>query len=253
MTKGRASGSPVVRRGLHRDVVDGLGRKIVHGVYPTGTTLPNEAELSSLFEVSRSVLREAVKVLAAKGLVETRPKIGTRVLPRSTWHLIDADVLQWLCEVDQNEELFENLAEVRSIVEPRASALAAQRRTDEEMDLIEELVGRLERSIDDPAAYVALDLELHTAILRATHNELLVEMTDTITVALRASRSITLQVPGGAQAAMVEHRKVVTAIRAGDAYAAARAMADLTTGVRGDIKAVLGAPRADDGTRPPME
>ncbi len=230
------------RRGLHRDVVDALGSRIVQGEFPPDTTLPNENELGLGLDVSRTVVREAIKVLASKGLVESRPKTGTRVLPRRHWNLIDPDVLGWQLEAGVDETFFGDLSEVRSFIEPRAAQLAAQRRTDEEARHLARLLERLDASSDDLAAYIATDLELHSAILEATHNELLIRMSGTLTAALEAGRAVTTRVPGGTAEAMPLHRAVVTAIGSGDGPGALRAMEGLVARAARDADLILHAP-----------
>lgn len=234
------------RRGLHREVVDALGQRIVRGDYRPGDSLPNEAELGVSLEVSRTVVREAIKVLASKGLVSSRPKTGTRVLERMHWSLIDPDVLTWQVHVAADRGLYRDLFEVRSMIEPQAAALAAVRRSDGEVDRLEELVHELDRIADDPERYIAVDLDLHAAILGATHNELLARMTGTIRVALAASRRITVRVPGGPRTAMQLHRDVVKGIRDGDADSARTAMATIVEGAAQDVESVF---RQDQGDR----
>jgi DNA-binding FadR family transcriptional regulator len=231
---------PIRRRGLHRDVVDELGQRIVRGDYQPGTALPSEAELGENLEVSRTVVREAIKVLAAKGLVDPRPKTGTRVLERAQWSLIDPDVLSWQVDLRADAALFRDLSEVRGIIEPHAAALAAMRRTDVEAERLRDLMHELDGVADDLDRYIAVDLELHAAILRATHNELLARMTGTIRVALDASRRITVKAPGGPRSAMARHRNVIEAIHDRDGATAQRAMATLVRGTALDLEAVLG-------------
>src|ERR687887_1744910 len=114
------------RRGLHGAVVHEIGVRILDGELKPGDTLPDNGSLTES-EVSRTVVREAIKVLAAKGLVESRPKTGTRVRRREDWNLLDPDVLAWLQDDDVSEEMLRKLTEVRRIIEPAAAELAAAR------------------------------------------------------------------------------------------------------------------------------
>src|ERR687887_368640 len=114
------------RRGLHGAVVHEIGVRILDGELKPGDTLPDNGSLTES-EVSRTVVREAIKVLAAKGLVESRPKVGTRVRQRRDWNLLDPDVLAWLQDDDVSEEMLHKLTEVRRIIEPAAAELAAAR------------------------------------------------------------------------------------------------------------------------------
>ncbi len=231
---------PSPRRGLHRLAVDALGLRIVQGELPAGSVLPSEAELSLSLDMSRTVIREALKVLASKGLVESRPKTGTRVLPRAHWKLIDADVLGWQFDAGADPDFLRSITEVRSIIEPRAAGLAAVRRTEGEMARLEQLLARMGDTIENRPAYIAADLELHAEILQATHNELLTQMTGTLTVALQAAREVTTQIPGGMSAAMAIHRAVVEAIRDRDEALATCAMADLVDTAARDAEEILG-------------
>jgi DNA-binding FadR family transcriptional regulator len=227
------------RRGLHRIVVDELGSRIVRGDLAPGSVLPREAELSQSLEVSRTVVREAMKVLASKGLVESRPRTGTRVMPRSNWSLIDSDVLAWSLEAGPEPAFVRAIAEVRAIVEPRAAALAALRRSPEELARIEALLAALEDTVDDTERYSAVDVELHAAILHATGNELLAQMTETTSAALRISRAITTRVPDGPRNAMPGHRELVAAIRDRDVAAAGAAMETIVLDAAADAERIM--------------
>lgn len=121
----------VPMRNLHSQVLWQLGVAIVAGDYPEGTILPSDTELLQHFEVSRTVLREALKTLAAKGMIEARARIGTRVLPRRRWNLFDADVLAWHFETGPDVEFLRSLSEIRIGIELESAALAALRRTGE--------------------------------------------------------------------------------------------------------------------------
>lgn len=219
--RGRSVG---LRRGLHRDLVDALGRRIVGGDPAPGQSFPNEADLGVELDVSRTALREAIKVLAAKGLVDVRPKTGTRVLPRSHWNLIDPDVMHWRFEDGTSEWLLRELTEVRMIVEPAAARLAAIRRTEDDLERIEEQLQAMLCAGNDAEAFIEADVEFHSAIVRGAHNELLTQMAGTIHEALVSSRRVTVRVPGGPAKAGKLHGEVAQAIRVGDGNSAARAM-----------------------------
>ena len=137
------------RRGLHGEVVHTIGLQIVSGQLQPGDPLPPEDELTSDLAVSRTVLREAVRVLAAKGLVLARPKIGTRVRERSDWNILDPDVLSWRAEAAHDQKLYEETTEIRLAIEPLAARLAATRATDEEVAAITEAFAAMEAGVDD--------------------------------------------------------------------------------------------------------
>lgn len=230
------------RRGLHRDAVDELGRRIVGGELPAGATLPNEADLGDELQVSRTVVREAVKVLAAKGLVVTRPRTGTRVRPRADWDVMDHDVLDWIVEAGPTAHFYTDLFEVRAIFEPHAAELAAVRRTEDDRRRLEQLLERMERAGDDRPAYIEADLALHAAILTATRNELLVRLSGTLEVALQAGRDVTTRIPRGPSSSIPLHRDVIDAIGARRPEEARVAMRRLIEFATRDMESVL----ADD-------
>ncbi len=233
-----ASPARVARRGLHRDVVDALGFRIVNGEFPPGTALPNELLLGSELSVSRTVVREAIKVLASKGLVQSRPKTGTRVLPRSSWDLLDADVLNWRLDVGVDVHFYRDLAEVRSLLEPTAAGLAALRRTDDDVRHLESLLIEMRTAGNDLAAYVASDLALHLAILDASRNELLGRLAGVLTAALEAGRSLT-SIPARRAEVLPLHEEVVQGICAADATAARGAMARLVRTAAASVERLI--------------
>ena len=118
---------------MHASLANEIGMRIVRGDYPPGTILPNEAKWSQTFEVSRSAVREAIKMLMAKSLLSSRPKVGSWVEPRERWNLLDRDVLSWYAMAPDRESFLRTVQEFRHIIEPEATALAAERRTEEQM------------------------------------------------------------------------------------------------------------------------
>jgi DNA-binding FadR family transcriptional regulator len=209
--------------------------------------LPDETALSEQYGVSRTVVREAIKVLASKGLVETRPKVGTQVRPRRYWNLLDSDVLAWRYEVGPDEGFLEDLNEVREIIEPAGAALAAERATTDEVTDILAWCDKMEdTAAEDGDDYIDADMAFHTAILDACHNDLLAQLSDTITMALRLSRRLTVSVPGSSLAAMPAHRAAAHAIRDREPRAAESAMRELLRMTAADIDRALRT--ADRGT-----
>lgn len=165
--------SGVSTRTSHAQVVNALGRSIIAGEYPVGSTLPGDAELAARFKVSRTVLRETMKTLAAKGLVVPRARIGTRVTPNTQWNLFDSDILTWYFAVGVNEEFLLHLSEVRLAFEPHAAALAARHAS--EADISQMM--RLAVAMGDPghtAETLAMaDLKFHLSVLEASRNPFL--------------------------------------------------------------------------------
>lgn len=229
------------QRGLHGQVVHRVGLLILRGELRPGDPLPNEDDLAVELGVSRTVLREAIKVLAAKGLVESRPKTGMRVRPRRSWNLTDPDVLSWQLEASPDAHFFANLSEVRRLIEPAAARLAAERATDEEIASLERWYRKMELAVDDRDAYIASDLRFHEEILDACHNELLAHMGSMLRAVFRASRALTTRVPGSSARAMPLHWAIVEAIRDHDGPRAEAAMLELIATTAADVDRALKA------------
>jgi len=226
------------RRGAHGETVYEIGRRIVGGGLEPGDLLP-EAQFIAELGVSRTVLREAIKVLTAKGLVESRPRTGTRVRPRVYWRLMDPDVLAWQTENGMDSRFLRNLAEVRFVMEPVATKLAAMRASEEEISLIQAAYDQMEAHVFNSEAYVAADMQFHFGILAACHNEILEQMGAAIGEALELSRKVTVETPGSSTAHLPLHKAVAEAIRDRDAEAAESAMRDLLDFVQSDIDRFL--------------
>jgi DNA-binding FadR family transcriptional regulator len=169
---------------LHGTIARDLGVSIVSGKVKPGDLLYGEIEASDRLRVSRGAYREAVRILAAKGLVESRTKVGTRVSQPDRWHLLDPDVLSWIFEFEPDETLLANLFELRKIVEPEAAALAALRRTDQHLaDMARALDAMAKHSLAVEAGRIA-DQEFHSALLRASGNAFMVSLTSGVAAAI---------------------------------------------------------------------
>jgi DNA-binding FadR family transcriptional regulator len=187
--------------------------------------LPNEDDLAVELGVSRTVVREAIKVLQAKGLVEVRPRTGTRVRPRRTWHLLDADVVAWqFADMERGEDLRE-LYEIRATIEAAAARLAAERRTEEQLSEIDAHRRRIEAASEEPIALRAAELDFHGAVVDAAQNSLLSHVSAMIRVALEAAAEPHCPDADGKEASL--RTAVATAIRARDADASEAAMRSL--------------------------
>ena len=212
------------RRGLHGELVHNIGLKILRGELEPGAFLPNEDHLSTELDVSRNVVREAIKVLAAKGLVESRPKTGTRVQSRHDWNLLDPDVLAWRIEAGPDDIFLEEMFAVRRLIEPEAARLAAERATAGDVAELGRALGEMEDAVDDLDAYVAADVRFHSEIYRASHNELLEYIGEMLRGANRLSFTLTTRLPGASVAALPLHAAVHEAIAARAGEAAVTAM-----------------------------
>jgi DNA-binding FadR family transcriptional regulator len=224
------------RRGLHGEVVHTIGVQIVGGDLRPGDPLPPEDELISDLAVSRTVLREAVRVLSAKGLVEARPKTGTRVRARDDWNILDPDVLSWRIEATNDNGLYEEATEMRLGIEPLASRLAATRALDVEIAAIAEAFAGMEAGVGDQAAYLAADLQFHDRILAACHNELLGHLGGILHGVLRTTFLLTTSPNRSRRRALPLHRAILDGIAARDEARAEEATRALIADSAADIK-----------------
>lgn len=254
MTVAQAPG--FARRGLVPTLVDSLGRQILAGDIEEGRALPIEADLAATFGVSRTVVREAVRVLVAKGLVDSSPMRGTRIRPRSAWHLLDPDVLGWWAGVGGAAEILGDLAEIRRIVEPPAARLAAARigrGPDGGMARLEAAWESMQASVDDVDRFIDADLQFHGAILRATDNVLLDQLLAAVGAGMRLAREV--QVSSGLPGERIPgdplplHAAVVVAIQAGDGTAAESAMRAVVDAAARDAERALATAVGAAGAR----
>jgi len=166
-------GTAPSERKIHTYLTGNLGREIVSGVYQPGSVLPNAEVMCARFSVSRTALREAYSVLGAKSLIVARPKVGTRVRPKSEWNMLDADVLAWHLQSGPTEDFVGDLYELRQMVEPPAARLAATRRSEPMLKQISEAYADMERRKDGTGDLIEADLRFHMGILEATGNHFL--------------------------------------------------------------------------------
>lgn len=214
------------RRGIHGEVVHTIGLRILRGELQPGDPLPTE-EVNADGGYSRTVLREAVRVLAAKGLVHAQPKTGTRVRPRSEWNIADPDVLAWRVEAGADFELYQQVTEVRIGIEPQAVRLSAERATDGEIEAIRDAYRAMEAGVKDQAAYLAADLLFHDRILAACHNDLLEHLGSILRTVFRAMFTYTNSSPTARRRALPLHRAILEGIAARDGDVAEAAMRTL--------------------------
>jgi DNA-binding FadR family transcriptional regulator len=217
-------------RTMHGRVVEWLGRRIVSGELTDGSQLPNEAELAAQLKVSRGGIREAVKALAAKGLVEPRPRLGTRVLPREQWNLMDPEVITWH-HGSAPPGFLTDLLELRMLVEPGAAELAASRATAEQLDILENayrsMADHALRLPDSEDEFGRADLTFHLTLLRASGNPLIEQLGRVLEPSLHHGMHASSHAPGGVAATLPMHRAVLLAVRGRKGTAAGRAMRKL--------------------------
>ncbi len=212
---------------LHGSIARELGVAIVAGHIKPGDTLDNEVDSSEQMSVSRTAYREAVRILAAKGLVASRPKRGTQVCPKSAWHLLDPEVLSWFFESQPSQDFVVGLFELRLIVEPAAAALAAERRTPEDLAQMRDALQRMERHGLADAQGQGADRDFHDAVLAATRNPALVALSSSIGAAVRWTTIFKQRKRKLPRDPVPDHWRVFDAIAAGGADPARLAMQEL--------------------------
>lgn len=219
----------LVKPRVHRHVVKTLAQRILDGAFVPGAVLPSEPELRGMFNVSRSAVREAIKVLDSKGLVATRPRIGTVVREREYWNLLDPDLLAWSMELEPSAELVLSLIEARQVIEPAAARFAAMRATATEIAPMEEAFRamRLHKQMQDFDAFNRADIKFHTALLRASRNIVFQQLSNTIGAALAYSFRLTIARAREPGASLSLHGEVIDRIRMRDSEGAFAMMTQL--------------------------
>jgi DNA-binding FadR family transcriptional regulator len=213
-------GHVITRESLHDKVVRNIALRVILGSL---TRLPNEADLCKELQVSRTILRESIKVLAAKNLVRVGHG-GTVVRPREDWKLLDSQLLEWVSE-NAGQDFFDRLCELRQALEPKAAELAARRATTKDLHAIHSALEKMQLAGDIPEAYSAADLHFHQCIFTASHNELFVQVSGFTKIFLRMSFVFTTGKMGPPFAPSLRlHQRVFRAIRDHDPVRARKHM-----------------------------
>ncbi|RYY96184.1 MAG: FadR family transcriptional regulator, partial [Comamonadaceae bacterium] len=192
-------------RNVHGNTVDHLGAAIVAGRYAPGASIPPEPLLCEELGVSRTVVREAVKSLIAKGLVSSGPKVGTKVLPADEWNWFDRDVIVWQSRAGLTREFLRDLQELRRVVEPAAVRMAAERATPQDIVGIEAAFAGMKRAVEEGGDYVTFDLRFHQGLLRASHNRMVAQMSKALAALLRTSFEISTSRKDGPKLSLPLH------------------------------------------------
>lgn len=221
-------------RNLTFGLVDLLGKKIVTGAYEN-EAFPIEAVLTEQYGVSRSVTREAVKMLTAKGLLSARPRQGTVVQPPTAWNLFDTDVLRWSLEREFSFELLRHFNELRVAIEPEAAALSARFADVDDLTTLNSALDRMKAADKGKDNVLDADIAFHVAILRASKNPFYIQLRDVVETALRTSIRMTNKIKGRS-ASIPDHQKVRDAIAKGEPDAARQAMRSLI----GEVLVLIG-------------
>jgi DNA-binding FadR family transcriptional regulator len=228
-----------------RHIVQSLGKAIALGEHPQGEPLKAEALLCESFEASRTVLREAVKMLTAKGMLDARPRRGTIVLPESQWNLSDPDILNWMLERKGSLPIIAEFVDMRLAIEPAATGLAALNLNNASRQTLNLAIARMEAAANGEDDHLDADIAFHVGILEASNNRFFWNMRHTIEVALRFSIRMTNRFKGVDRASVDDHRHVLNFILAGDQQGAENAMRALLN----EAKTLINNALADEQAR----
>jgi GntR family transcriptional regulator, galactonate operon transcriptional repressor len=228
-------------RNFHDQIVDLLGRRMVAGELAPGARIPPEPQLAASLGVSRLALREAMKTLAAKGMVVIRPKTGTHVQPRAAWNLFDPDLLKWHAVQPLDDRFVADLMELRRMIEPAAARIAALRASRAQLKGVREAYAAM-AAAPDQASYIAADLRLHAAVLEACDNPFIAQLQGAISEVLKVSFSASSSpLPDEHAHALALHEALVVALEARDEQAAAQAVERLIERAGQRIRTARGA------------
>lgn len=230
---------PITSQRLHEGVVHQIVAQVIRGVPPPGASLPPEGELAQRFGVSRTVIREAARLLVAKGLVAVRQGSGMQVQTPELWDHLDPLILFERVRVSRDERALGEVLEMRRAVEVEAAGLAATRCTPSSLQGLQDLIQGMNSLVNDPQAFTQLDLLFHDAVLVIADNRLLQQALRPISQALRVGRYISSQRAGGPAASERGHEAIVAAITQGAQELARAAMRDHITQFESDIRASL--------------
>jgi DNA-binding FadR family transcriptional regulator len=198
---------------LSQRMVQELGKSIICGEYANDASLPTEAELCDKFGVSRSAVREAVKMLSAKGLITSKPRQGIRIQAEENWNIFDPDLLRWSLESNPSMKVLKEFLQMRIAIEPEAAALAARYADPVKIAAIEDALERMRNATEGSAEDLDSDIAFHVSILYASQNRFYIRLRDFITTALRVSISHTTPIKGNHLAVVEDHAKVLSAIK----------------------------------------
>jgi DNA-binding FadR family transcriptional regulator len=204
--------------------VQELGKSIICGEYHSDSSLPTEADLCEQFGVSRSAVREAVKMLSAKGLITSKPRQGIRIQAEEDWNIFDPDLLRWSLESNPSMRVLKEFLQMRIAIEPEAAALAARNATPKHIEAIEAALDRMRYATEGTQEDLDSDIAFHVSILYASQNRFYIRLRDFISTALRVSISHTTPIKGNHLALVEDHAKVLSAIKNGNPERAKHAM-----------------------------
>lgn len=223
------------KTGIHGRIVHAIGEEICSGALLSGVKLQSDVEMIERFEASRPAIREALKVLASKGLIESRQRAGTFVRPREDWDLLDLDVLSWLIPENLGEGFIGDLMEMREIIEPAAARIAADRANELDIVRIGQAYDRMAASTNDFESFYIADSDFHLAVLAACHNEFVDRMSGVVGAILALTFRLQSDLDHDVAPGLPAHREILEKIEAGDKRGAERAMRQTITRGRHNI------------------
>jgi DNA-binding FadR family transcriptional regulator len=235
---------------LHGTIARKLGIAIVSGRYAPGDLLEGEVVSSEQLAVSRTAYREALRILAAKGLIDARPKVGTRINPRHRWNFLDPDVLEWIFQGEPDEHVLNALFELRDLVEPVAAALAARRRSPAQLAALREALNDMRFHTLATDAGQNADRAFHSTLLEATQNPFLISLATGVGAAIHITTVFKQRNEPLRRNPMPDHERVYEAIAARNSARAHSAMRGLSRLAR--IDTARGTKRPRKGERPQL-
>jgi len=225
---------------VRHNVTAAIGADICGGRFPPGTVLPRESDLCATYGVSRTVIRESLKVLETKGLVHGRPRVGTLVLDRSEWNVLDAQILEWMGPDVLSAELLSSILEARRTVEPAAAFLAASRATAQEIADLERACDEMGDAERDLEVFTAADTRFHETLLRASHNKVFQQLSSIIHAALSHALHASNRAAVKRDEALHVHRDLVDALRMRDAVRAEACSRNILDLAARDLSSLIG-------------
>jgi DNA-binding FadR family transcriptional regulator len=239
MARRSDGGSDEAALRIHQAIARDLGTAILAGVHKPGDLFEGEIEASEKLRVSRTAYREAVRILVAKGMLESRPRTGTRVLPRHRWNVLDPEMLGWMFAGEPDPAFVRDLFELRGVIEPAAAAFAAMRRGEEHLATMEEALEEMGRHGLSTEAGRAADQRFHRAIVAAAQNDALASLASSVGAAVSWTTIFKQRHGAVARDPVPDHRAVLDAIAASDPAAARAAMMELLRLALADMDSAL--------------
>ena len=208
--------APLRKTSLSMQLADELGKAIISGHYNSAHALPTEAKLCEQYNISRTAVREAVKMLAAKGIISSRPRQGIRIEDADNWNLYDPQVLTWMLDSNPSLSILKEFLEMRLAIEPQAAALAAQRADSESIAKIEHAWKNMAASVDCDSNFHRYDIDFHLELLNASGNRFLRQLRDFTSTALNVSVRYTTPIKGDTRMVVEAHKNLFLAVANGE-------------------------------------